>query len=308
MKKYKVRSHSRRGDNEEYPCDLCGSVDAVLLPYVKQYTGGQYIHICKKCGFVYVKMRRPYHTVADEWSHKLFGKAYSAKSPLMLARHYYIAEFIDHNVGLRNKRLCDIGAGEGQFLNIVKKNYGAIPFGVEPSQRFCAHLRKRAIDCFAGTLEEFIDVGNSKKTKFDIATLMWTLENATSPISLLRGAWDILKNKGYLAVATGSRILVPSAKPLNLYLSKNPVDTHPSRFSVNTLVSMLGITGFSIAKINNYLNDSLALCVIAQKKGRRSKAKIKTDDYRKVKAFFKKWHKETLFYLKYHAAYQDAAY
>lgn len=279
-----------------FACDLCGSTDSVEIPNVRRYTDGQTIDICKHCGFIYVKMRRPFDKVADIWSKKLFGKAYTCNTPFMLARHTYVAEFIDQNLGLKNKQVCDIGAGEGQFLGIVKEKYGASVFGIEPSAVNCGTMRNLGINCFKGTLEECIKTTRHKKKHIDIATMMWTLENATSPRDMLAGAHLLLKKNGYLVVATGSRILVPFAKPLGLYLSSNPVDTHPTRFSVNTLTSLLGINGFKITHINPYLNDSFVLCVIARKSSMSKRTKIKRDDFRKVRGYFQRWHKESLYY------------
>ena len=45
-------------DHTEYPCDVCGCDKAVEVPYARLYTGDQPIHICKGCGFVYVRRRR----------------------------------------------------------------------------------------------------------------------------------------------------------------------------------------------------------------------------------------------------------
>ena len=36
----------------DYPCDLCGTADAIPLPDVPQYTGGQPMHFCTRCGLV----------------------------------------------------------------------------------------------------------------------------------------------------------------------------------------------------------------------------------------------------------------
>ena len=38
-----------------YECDICGYLDAIEVPNCRHYTGGQPIHICSNCGFVYVK-------------------------------------------------------------------------------------------------------------------------------------------------------------------------------------------------------------------------------------------------------------
>lgn len=303
MKSEKINSRVRNStlyagsnDYEEFACDLCSSKDAIKVPYVRKYTNGQDIHICKRCGFIYVKKRRPYYKIAQVWSNELFGKAYTARTPLMLARHIYIAEFIDQTLGLKNKKVYDIGAGEGQFLNIIKRDYGSLVFGIEPSRINCRNMRKLGIKCFEGTLEEYIQSHAFKKYSADIVTMMWTLENAASCKDMLIGARQIIKKGGYLVIATGSRILVPFSKPLNLYLASNPVDTHPARFSINTLTSLLAVAGFKVMHVNPYLNDSLMLCVIAKKIKIPENTKIKGDDFRRVRDFFKKWHKDTLFY------------
>lgn len=284
------------GDYKEFPCDICLSTDAVELPYARNYTKGQEIHICKRCGFIYVKMRRPYDKIAQVWSSELFGKAYTSRTPLMLARHTYIAEFINQHIPLKNKKIYDIGAGEGQFLGIVRNNYGAVGFGIEPSEFNCKIIRKAGINSFCGTLEEYLLSPRVKKADADIVTMMWTLENTASCRDLLMGARKILKKNSHIVIATGSRILVPFSKPLGLYLSQNPVDTHPSRFSVNTLTALLAVASFKTICVNPYLNDSLMLCVIAKKAAIPKKIRINGDDYRKVSDFFRRWHKESLLY------------
>ncbi|NQT00271.1 MAG: methyltransferase domain-containing protein, partial [Candidatus Omnitrophica bacterium] len=237
---------SKDDGHKEFACDLCGKREAVEVPYVRQYTKGQVIHICKNCGFIYVKMRRSLEKVAEVWSKEMFGKEYTCKTPLMIARHNYVAEFLDQKIGLKNKKLFDIGAGEGQFLNLLKAGYNASVFGIEPSGVNCGIMNKLRINCFQGTLEAYIKSHHSKKHQADIATLTWTLENATSCKDILFGARQVIKDGGYLVVATGSRILVPFVKPLNLYLSPSPADVHPARFSINTLTSLLAIAGFKV--------------------------------------------------------------
>ncbi|UCD15188.1 MAG: methyltransferase domain-containing protein [Candidatus Omnitrophota bacterium] len=297
LKRYKKLAGEKCDDGyKEFPCDLCRSTEAIKVPYASRYTKGQDIHICKNCGFVYVKKRRSYDRIAQVWSKELFGKAYTAKSPLMLARHSYVAEFIDQNLSLKNKKICDVGAGEGQFLNLIKKNYRASVFGIEPSSVNCKLMRSEGIKYFQGTLQDYLESFKHKQYRADIVTIMWTLENATSCNDLLLGAREILKDNGFLVVATGSRLLVPFSKPLYLYLSSNPADTHPARFSFNTLISFLNRTGFKVICANHYLNDSLALCVIAKKCKINKAARIKGDDFREVRDFFKRWHRETLFH------------
>ena len=45
-------------NHREYPCDLCGSTVCIELPYARLYHNDQPVHICRQCGFVYVRYRR----------------------------------------------------------------------------------------------------------------------------------------------------------------------------------------------------------------------------------------------------------
>ena len=79
---------------QHYPCDLCGSEEAVEIPYVRFYTGNQPVHICSVCGFVYVRMRRSSEEIARVWSEELYGGVYTAKKhPVMMPRYHYVAGF-----------------------------------------------------------------------------------------------------------------------------------------------------------------------------------------------------------------------
>lgn len=281
---------------EEFPCDLCGSGGAIEVPHARHYTDDQPVHICRECGFVYVKRRRTSQEIADTWSDELYGDGYTARIPAVKARQTYVAEFVDVNIGLRDKLVCDIGTGEGQFLEIIRKDeYGAEVFGTEASARNCARLAEMGIEHFKGTIEDFCAGGEVEKYRADIVTIMWTLENCRSCRDMLAGAYKILRENGHIVVATGSRILVPFKKPLHTYLSKNPADTHAFRFSANTLRGILAVSGFEVTHVNRYM-DSDILCMIARKRDREIRIELEGDDFLKVYDFFDRWHKESLFY------------
>ena len=283
---------------KEFPCDVCLSDDAVEVPHSRFYTAGEPIYICKECGFVYVKKRRSAQKIADVWSDELYGANYTAHSPHVLARQTFVADFIDMHLRLRGKTLVDIGAGEGQFLDIAKNGkYGAQVFGIEPSKRNCHLLGKMGIDYFHGNLESFLKSADSKKIKADIVTLMWTLENCQNPRAILAGAHKLLKDGGHVVIATGSRILVPFKKPLHMYISKNPTDTHSSRFSANALQGLLAAAHFEKKYINQFIDNDI-LCVIGQKKPVSSKIKAPTDNYLDVYSFFDRWHTDTQMYFR----------
>ena len=233
---------------KEYKCDLCSTNDAVEVPYIRLYTNNELVHICKNCGFIYVIKRRTAEEIAKSWSQDIFGNFYSAKIPAVKARHTYVADFLDTKIGLKNKKLIDIGGGEGQFLEIVKEQYNASVFAIEPSHKNCELMRNDGIKCFNGTIEGYLN-SNEKKLA-DIVTIMWTLENCVSCRDMLGAAWELLNVNGFLLIATGSRILVPFKKAMHDYFSSNPADTHCFRFSYNTLVGILAESSFEKKYVN----------------------------------------------------------
>ena len=280
-------------ESGEFSCDLCGSNDAREVPHCREYTDDQPIHICNNCGFVYVRNRRSSNEIAETWSSELYGAGYTARIPAVKARQIYVAETIDTEIGLKGEALCDIGGGEGQFLEIVKAEpYGARPFAVEPSQSNCCMLTELGIENYQGTIEEFLDSNSDKLGGFDFVTIMWTLENCRSCRDMLDAANALLRPGGHIVVATGSRILVPFKKPLHYYLSRNPADTHAFRFSANTLRGLLAVSGFETVYTNRFI-DTDFLVVIAKKMPAGEGLSWSGDNPDDVADFFRRWHFET---------------
>lgn len=284
------------GNKVNCSCDLCGEDAAVEVPYSRLYTNNQPIHICVNCGFVYVKERRTSDEIARVWSEEIYGDIYSAvKNPAMIARQTFVAEFLASKLNLVDARVCDVGAGEGLFLKYLKDNYSVKPFGIEPSAKNCRSMKELGIDCFDGTIEKYLK-SHDQSDRVDLVTIMWTLENCFSCVDMLRGAAHILKDGGKLVVATGSRILVPFKKPLQMYLSKNPSDSHSFRFSFNSLATALGLIGFNIIHHNHYIDNDI-LCVIAEKSSDQP-LEAKPDNALEVISFFQRWHEESLHYIR----------
>jgi len=286
----------RAMSESELPCDLCGATDALELSGLRRYTAGQRIHVCTRCGLVYVKRRRPPREVATYWSEQVFGGHYTARIPAMKARQVFVAETIDVALVLRGKRVCDIGTGEGQFLEIIRSpEYGAEAFGTEASAAHSAALARAGLRHFLGTAEELVAGSAATEYRADIVTLMWTLECSASCRNLLDAAFRLLDDGGHIVVATGSRILVPFKKPLHYYLNAEPLDIHPVRFSANTLHGILAVSGFEVVATNRFIDHDV-LCVIARKREAGADIPWKGDDPTAVMEFFARWDRESMFY------------
>lgn len=311
---------------EQSHCDLCNSKESVEVPYSRIYTGKFPFYICKNCGLIHSKNRKTTKENLDTWDKKLYTTkeltkdTYTSNNPWIKARITFTNEFTNDKLNLKDKNVCDIGAGEGLFLKMCKEK-GAKVFGIEPSRNNCNLLDKMNIPNFCGSIEEFQEskISELQKQKFlkydekefskkrelfacekaqalpqfDIVTIMWTLENTTDPNKMLEKAYKMLKPNGYLVYSAGSRILVPFKKPLNLFLAPIQHTTHPLWFSFNTLTSLLSKHGFKTVFYNSYIDNDI-LCVISQKV--KEKKILKGDNYKEVADFFERWHKESAHY------------
>lgn len=283
--------------------DFNGHGEMIEIPCSKYYTNKQSLYICKNTGLVRAKVLRTAKEIADAWSNEVYSskfdnKTYTARIPAVKARHTYVADFAHMHLNLTGKTVCDIGAGEGQFFEIISgTNYQANCYGIEPSKKNCQQLLKKGFNCYTGTIEEYSHSNLISKDKFDVITIMWTLVNSASCLDMIKSAYQMLKPGGHIVLAEGSRILVPFKKPLHYYLQKLDVDLHPYHFSVNSLSNLLKVTGFKIIKINRYI-DSDYLCIIGKKTNKLKESSFEVDNYTEVLSFFERWDIETQKYYK----------
>jgi len=108
--------------------EYLGFGDYIDVPFSKKLTGGKAINISKYSGLVSVIKRRSSKTIAENWSKKIYGKSlsgdeYTSHAPVMISRQTYVLETILSKINLKSKSLVDVGAGEGTFLNMLKKKY-----------------------------------------------------------------------------------------------------------------------------------------------------------------------------------------
>jgi 2-polyprenyl-3-methyl-5-hydroxy-6-metoxy-1,4-benzoquinol methylase len=279
----------------ECPCDLCGCDEPIEIPSARFHTAGQSVQVCSRCGFVYVRNRRSAAAIARAWSDDLYGTEYTARIPAVKARLTYVADFTDMQLNLKGKKVCDIGAGEGVFLKILRDEYAAEVFGIEPSRHNCRLLGEMNIRSFQGTIEDYALATWLTERRADVVTLLWTLECCRSPRDMLNAAWNVLNEDGHMVVGTGSRILVPFKKTMTDFLSTSPLDTHPVHFSANTLSAMLAVCGFETVHVNRYF-DTDYLCVIGRKRPRSACIKWTGDDPARVLEFFERWHQDSLWH------------
>ena len=275
-----------------FACDLCGENAPIEIEVCRQYTGGQPIHVCSNCGLVYVTERRSSEEVAQSWSEIYADKRYDPAWPAVEARLTYVAEFMAQRMELFGKRIIDIGCGDGRLLNKTIKYGTSARLGLEPTVETDWAVRGQSKILRLSAEAAAAKVDSGRISPADIVLLTWTLENCAEPRKVLEAAYKLTKPGGHIVVATGSRIGVPFKKRLSQYLSTNAADTHPTRWSAQTLAAMLSATGFSPVTCNAY-EDSDWLVLIGERfEGPRQEfvRNAGGDDPADVQRHFLNWH------------------
>lgn len=267
-----------------HDCDLCGSDRFQPIRPAKKYMQvGNPPGVCMQCGFVYVRDRRSSAEVAEDWTADIFGEGYSSAWPAVQARLCYVAEWSQQFIAWPGKSVLEIGAGEGRFLDILREK-GAYTIGLEPSAELCETMEARGQATLCDTVENL-----PAEPRYDVACILWTLENTVDCMGMLRKARECLVEDGKILVATGSRILVPFKKPMSAYFSDTPPDTHAFRWSANTLRAALEISGFEVQAVNLY--GECDWLVMIGKKGEPAIPSPPYDRPQSVLTYFQQWSK-----------------
>ena len=262
------------------PCDLCQNNDKFIdLP---GDPSGK-IKICGECGFVLVRERRSTAEVAASWDEIYNSGGYDPNWPGVKARLYYVAEWIEQNIGWRGKDVLDIGAGKGQFLKFLFRYNPSSMTAIEP----CAKPDDISDDIvwIARPIETaFIPA------QYDIIAINWTLENTADALGMLRFAREHLKPGGCVVVATGSRILAPFKKPLRHYIPQDaqyPHDTHCFRWSYSSLEIAAKRVGLRVIQPNDYADRDELIVLLAA--GDVYSGPVVCHDPKAVETHFKHW-------------------
>lgn len=250
----------------ENSCEVCGASAFAEIEVARLYTDDQPLHVCKNCGMVQVINRRDPEEIYSDWIDQMPGDdVYLSADAAVAARHAFVTEFM----GFDEHSIIDIGGGSGAFADRVEQ------------------YTHSSVTSYDGMAEDLLN------DDYEVATVLWTLENCGSANQVIEAARRSTKDDGYIVVATGSRILVPFKKPLQFYLGTAPLDLHPWRFSGHTLAALLQKHGYEVVETNRYI-DSDYLVIVAKKTGIFQMSAY--DNYQEVIDFFNRWHKESCYY------------
>ncbi|MDP8230541.1 MAG: class I SAM-dependent methyltransferase [Candidatus Gorgyraea atricola] len=172
-------------------CNLCESI--------KNRVVDERGHIvqCENCGLRFVNLRLTQDAISTDYDHSYvnipgWGKV-DAEAQLMYKRR---ADFL--NRFIQRGRILDVAAGLGEFLSHVKKTGRWECLGTETSRYAIEFIKKEfGIELSFGQLE-----GLRYPDGFFDAVCFWhALEHMPDPSIVIKEAWRILKDNGFLFIA-----------------------------------------------------------------------------------------------------------
>ena len=217
-------------------CPLCFRKGFDPLFVKKGFEHGR----CPDCGLIYVNpvlseaAAAEHYRRESSWVRVLDTKEQTAMDRLKYA---YGLDAAEPHLG--GRRLLDVGAGTGLFLQVARdRGYEAL--GLELHEVNSARLRRSGFEIYDRPLEE-VDLPD--QSPMDLVTLWEVLEHIVDPGPLLARIGRLLAPGGVLL------ILVPNVDSLVTRILHEKSGTfgghsHVSHFNVNTLTSLLAQSGF----------------------------------------------------------------
>lgn len=236
---------------EEIQCILCQSGETALFNESKAEAEHNRNVICERCGLIFVSPRLKEEDYLKYYEHGDYVKDHYGLTSdkeieeVVTWRGRRAKEKIEcfPDIFSQAKNVLEIGAGTGVFLNILKNNYKANVFGIEPSGKFAEIAKNKfGIDVFLGTLRSYLETHGTSRL-FDLVVMDQVLEHLYNPIDALKKAASLLEKNGYLYIG------VP-----NIANPKHPRDEffigpHIYTFNPWTITLMLWRVGLKLVRL-----------------------------------------------------------
>lgn len=234
-------------------CELCGSdnnytiYDKVEILSKRPLMGSfildknnNMIHgrnvVCVDCGLVYISPRMTRETL-DKFYENEYRNIYNAHNDTKNIHSVNAINILKATNVIGT--LIDIGCNDGSLLEMYNKETNVYCEGVEKGNSICDKFKIH---------NDIDDVTN----KFDIITMLNTLEHLYSPREVLFKLRDVLTDNGHVLIS------VPNLynNTLNIHIDGFFSNAHIYNFSAKTLSELMMECGYKIKNIF-YINENM---------------------------------------------------
>ena len=207
----------------------------------KKYLIDKFYVICRNCNLIYTNPTvKPsvYDRIYENTIVGSFRNIKNTKSNLIKLK--YFSNLVDKNI-LKNKKILDIGCGQGELLQNIIKKYkisNKNVFAIEPSKKIYKYLKKNTSFNVKNT---FLDKLNDKK-KYDFLILDNVFEHFDYPSKSLKKMSKLLNKNGHIYVS------IPNAlRPHFEY--EDPLN-HTCNYYEKNIMNLLSKNNFKILKLS----------------------------------------------------------
>jgi 2-polyprenyl-3-methyl-5-hydroxy-6-metoxy-1,4-benzoquinol methylase len=220
------------------PCPACGAVVVRSVARLETFA----LVRCTACELVYacpsprVRVHEKYRTEYDLAEH--FAPLEARKATLYRTRLRWVGR-----TAAARTRLCDVGCGNGQFLEMAAQE-GWAPTGVEMNPPAARRACQRGAVVFEGRLEELETLPWGE---FDVVTSWDSLEHTPDPRLFVERLGRLLRADGTLALTT---LNLPSLAWFILGTRWSlVVEDHFTYWNRHSLTAILEAHGFAIDRV-----------------------------------------------------------
>lgn len=166
-----------------------------------------------------------------------------------------VEDFIVDNLELQNKKILEVGCGNGSFLNKICQKHSCMGEGYDPSYNGKKIVGNGQI-CFYNKYYDKVCADN--RDKYDFVIFRHTIEHLQNPTKLLSQLRNSMKEKSMIYIET----------PCFNWILKNKVVfdifyEHCSYYTKDSMENLLSLVGLEAVKIDYKFNNQY-MCILAQ--------------------------------------------
>lgn len=238
-------------------CHICKATKSNLLFNIKypefRYPGIFSIRKCKECGLLYNSPRLDDKNLSELYdrNYYFFNRPDSTEFKRIINIYKRTVALVKESI--KSKKVLEIGSAKGYLLAVLAK-LGWETFGIEISKTATEYAKtKFGIDCFTGTLADYIQ--QPRKKKYPLVLAIDVVEHVPYPAKFISDITNVVEDNGILIIDT------PNAEADNIKTLKksfsgfNPF--HIYLFSIKNITTLLEENGFIVEKTFSYGNTSL---------------------------------------------------
>ena len=254
------KRYENKFKSEYVNCNNCGANDTELLLSIGS---GDFVNSCvqcKKCGLIYTNPQPSENYLKKIYSKSYFDSkdnnigyaSYKNEKKIRINRFKKYFNIIEKHI-VKKKRVLDIGAGFGYFLEEAKKRKWEKMQGVEVSE----YARSQASELFGLS---FVDNLNKipLTPKYNLITMFDFIEHIKNPSKTLKRVSNLIGKDGLLVIRVP---VIDSAEGIRKGKFFFRVD-HLYNFSKNIICEMIKRSGFDILEITD---EPAHIIIIARK-------------------------------------------